>query len=182
MNISKSTYNGPGVYFIRYRKDKNQREWDDKIYIGSSKHIKQRLLQHLSQLKSGIHAGAQMQSDFTADPDGKWWAGVIRKMEGATEKELRIAEAEEIDKYPKYRLYNTAPVWGFMRKEDAKEAEAFNKRYLRNQVIYNILDLLAFEERIIEKQANCSSDPKERTAEIAREALDDAIKYFIEHF
>lgn len=181
MKIPRGTYNGAGIYFIRYKKDKDQRGWDDKIYIGSSRHIKQRLIQHLTQLKAGIHCGEEFQNDFTADPDGRWWCGIVRKMEGATDKELRLAESEEISKIPERQLYNVAKVSGFIRPEEADSREAFQKRYFKNQTIQLLMPLLAAEEKIVYGLSGCKDDPKERAIKVAEEAFREAIEYFREH-
>ena len=181
MEIPRGTYNGAGIYFIRYRKDKGQREWDDKIYIGSSRHIKQRLYQHLTQLRAGIHCGEAFQNDFTSDPDGKWWCGVVRKMEGATDKELRLAESEEIAKIPERQLYNVAKVDGFIRPEGAESREAFAKKYFKNQTIRQLMSLLATEERIVNSLVNCKDNPKEKAIKAAEEAFLEAIEYFKSH-
>jgi group I intron endonuclease len=87
--------NAPGVYIL---------EFPSGIYVGSSKHMRRRVLRHIADMKRGTHSNSFLQRVF--DKHGEPSCRVERECD---ESELLIHEQDAIDRLkPRLNLSPTA--------------------------------------------------------------------------
>lgn len=93
--------NSPGVYIIR--NIKNQ-----KVYIGSSKNLKERILDHLNNLKKNKHRNTHLQNSYNKYGENNFFISIL---DHYSEYPLHEIELEFINRFesidPKYG-YNKA--------------------------------------------------------------------------
>lgn len=86
----------------------------NKIYIGSSVDIIQRIKNHISALKTSTHYNKKLQTDFNLS-ETNFYFGLMKE---CTEEELLEEESKIMNKYSKQCLYNT---WNLNNLEDIKK-------------------------------------------------------------
>ena len=100
--VSSDVPNAPGVYCI-FNKESN------RAYIGSSVSVRNRISTHLSELRAGRHACAEMNMHFLADSTSFFYflvEGMKYEHIGPKSKNLLIFEAKVMLLAPKEGLYN----------------------------------------------------------------------------
>lgn len=110
----RSVYQYSGVYMIKNRVN-------DKVYIGSSLDIEQRLSQHRRDLKNGKHPNADMQKDYDAKHGFDFdilYVEVIPKHSDKNRVNLRLIEKEYIDKYGAIDTGYNANGIGFFKPDE----------------------------------------------------------------
>ena len=101
--ISIPEYDGPGIYKI-------ENLTNGKVYIGSSKNIKQRILSHDSSFRNrSVHCNYKFYEDI--EKGHKFKAEVLEKCRNMAFYELRDREEYYVKKYNSFKTgYNSEPV------------------------------------------------------------------------
>lgn len=88
-----------GIYYIKNTKN-------NLIYIGSSKHIQNRLLKHISLLRLNKHPNCNLQKDYNDYGYNAFTFGVFEYVEHNDNKNLLDLEASYQKRYKPEELYN----------------------------------------------------------------------------
>ena len=176
LRTSKNTYRGAGIYAILYT-PKGGSYLDTMHYIGSSVNIKQRIEQHIASLNSGNHPGKQFQEDYNLHPE-RFRFCILERMDTPTQEELWKAEAKEINKHPRNRLYNTAPIPHTISAENMEKSRGVAESIASKHFAAEMQQLIAMEEQFKSGCASYEGDPTENAIEIAKQAFVRSIQYF----
>lgn len=106
---------------------------NNKKYIGSSKHVRQRLTEHMFQLENHIHSNKELQQAF--DTDGLTFC-ILEYVEDKENKDLILSVEQKWINY-----YNSAnPEYGYNKiNSKVKQTQiVFNRRNIKNLTKYPI--------------------------------------------
>lgn len=143
----------------------------DRIYIGSSKNVEERINQHFSQLKRGVHYNLSLQKDYDWNGDGKDDFSVILLNRVVDKNWLHVIEDDWIQKFldAGFYLYNNTTFktpylicsndFRIHRADDLNE----NKRYIKR--LESEIDFLISQIDYLFEMMENSNDLKEEFKE-----------------